>query len=222
LTKAVEGGDLTAIGNLGVMYAEGWGIEPDIKKARSLFSRAAELGSRQDARNDVEYEDDGRDDTLKLQELRTAPLVQALGMPMDYGIAFLAGKGVISDTNNGYVARDDFGRKQVTFEKDGVVLLTSMDGRRITNVEGRGKGSLGEAQYTGKMPFGLTWEATFDSTKHTLGVPDDFMDGSADGVYAMAYRMENVCLTVVFYSHGEKQIKLWRVYEKWAEKYPAP
>jgi hypothetical protein len=38
----------------------------------------------------------------------------------------------------------------------------------------------------------------------------------------MAYNMENVVLSVMFAYGGDEKLKVWRVYEKWATKYPEP
>jgi hypothetical protein len=42
------------------------------------------------------------------------------------------------------------------------------------------------------------------------------------GTHGMAYRLENVFFATMFYYEVPRHLKMWRVYEKWAVKYPPP
>jgi TPR repeat protein len=216
-TKAVKAGQITAMNNLGVMLAYGHGHKPDINKARELFSRAAIAGSKLAQKNSADFADDGRDDQSRLQALRSVPLVQALGLQKDAGIAFLAKKGLISDPKN-FVESVYKDQNRFHFPADGIVLNTDVSGR-IKNVEGHAKGSPHSEQFKGELPLGVTWNMTVDSATQMLGRPDDRGTVENDEAYGIAYRVENLFFAVMFTYDGERQVKLWRVHEKWAAKY---
>jgi hypothetical protein len=215
-TKSVDGGHITAMNNLAVMFARGHGTEPDIDNARLLFSRAAKLGSQGAAKNLSAYGDDNRDDSKRLHSLRTVALVQALGMQKEQAIAFLAKNGLISDPK-ALNERDYNDRKQYHFRADGIVLDVDVNGR-ITNVEGHAKGSRESDQFRGEIPLGVTWNTTLKSALQALGTPDHRGYLRSDGAYGLVYRMENVSFVVMFSYEGEYKLKVWRVYENWAIK----
>jgi TPR repeat protein len=216
-TKSVGGGQITAMNNLAVMLALGHGTEPDIDRARLLFTRAAELGSRGASTNLSIYGDDSRDDTARLHALRTVTLVQTLGMHKDEGIAFLARSGLISDPK-GSNERDYRGRKQYHFRADGIVVGVDANGR-IMSVEGHAKGSRSSDQFRGEIPLGVTWNTTLKSALQTLDTPDDRGYVQSDEAYGLAYRIENLTFSLMFSYEGEYKLKVWRVHENWATKY---
>jgi hypothetical protein len=145
--KAAHGGHITALNNLGVMLARGYGTDPDIVLARRLFFRAANLGSGLAFTNLTFYGDDDRDDSARLNELRAIPLVQALGMKKDKGIAFLVAHGIITDPTPAQ-APDMNGLKQFPFPANGITLSVDASGR-ITQVElvGHARGSRGSSHF---------------------------------------------------------------------------
>jgi hypothetical protein len=216
--KAVKSAHVTSMNNFGTLLALGHGTAPDIARARKLFSRAAEAGSKLAVENLAKFDDDGRDDQKRLEALRSVSLVRALGLKKNAGIAFLERSGLISDPKNDIV-RDYQGREQHQFKADGIVIEIDVGGR-ITNVEAHSKGSRDSDQFKGEIPLGLSWDMTATSALQILGPPDDQGDVQNDGAYGMAYRTENVFFAAMFSYEGERKLKLWRVYEKWATKYP--
>jgi hypothetical protein len=42
-----------------------------------------------------------------------------------------------------------------------------------------------------------------------------------DDAYGMAYWLKNVSCAVMFSYKGDKQLKIWRVFERYAVKYPS-
>jgi hypothetical protein len=219
-TKAVAGGQMTAMNNLAVMLARGHGTEPDIDQARVLFSRAAELGSRGALNNVSVYGAGNRNDTARLQALRAVVLVQALGMQKDSGIAFLVGSGLISDPKD-CKERDYKERKQYHFRADGLVLDVDVSGR-IMSVEGHTKGARDSDQFKGEIPWGVTWNTTLKTALKTLDTPDDRGYAENDGGYALVYHAENLTFSLMFSYEGEYKLKVWRAHENWATKYPHP
>lgn len=214
-TKAADAGHLTAMVNLGVMYAHGQGVALDIEKARSLFNRASSLGSALAAKEVEQYADNGLED--RLESLRAVPLVQVLGKSKDDGILFLIEKGLISNPKD--CEESDFGDlKQSFFKSDGIVLNIDANGR-IVDVEGHAAGSRKANQFKGTLPFGISWNDTVESTKQILGEPYDFGNVPSDEAYGMAYLIRNVVFAIMFSNDGEKKVKLWRVYEKWPVDY---
>jgi TPR repeat protein len=217
LTKSAADGHLTAMNNLGVMLTMGSGIEPDIKRARQLFSQAAGLGSLKAARNLVTFSND-RDDSERLKALRTVPLVKVLGMKEREGIAFLVTNGLISDPK-GYEQSDYKGLAQYHFKKDGVLIQIEVTGR-IIEAEAHVGGFHGSEQFRGTFPLGITWNDTAETAQQKLGEPDDSGVVTSDQAYGMAYRTENLSVAVMFSYDGERKLKVFRVFEKWAVKYP--
>lgn len=219
-TKAVAGGHMTAMNNLAVMLARGHGAEPDIDQARLLFSRSVELGSRGALDNLTLYGAGNRDDTARLQTLKAVVLVQALGMRKDSAIAFLVGKGLISDPK-GCNERVYKGLKQYHFRADGIVLVVDANGR-IRSVEGHAKGSRDSDQFRGEIPLGVTWNTTQESALETLDTPDDSGYVQGDKAYGMAYKAENLTFALMFFYDGDHKLKVWRAYENWATKDSIP
>jgi Sel1 repeat-containing protein len=217
-SKAAAAGQLTAFNNLGCMLAYGHGTEPDIERARYCFSRAAELGSLAAARNVLTYSNAKRGDAARLRALRSVPLVQALGMKKDEGIKFLASKSLISDPN-GYETDQYRELQRYRFRSDGIVLAVDISGR-ITNVEGHAKGSLGTNQFRGDLPLGLTWKTTGNSTLTLLGEPSERGYVKNDQAYGFAYQVDNLTVVSLIGYGGDQTLKLCRVYERWAAKYP--
>ena len=216
--KAAAAGHMTAMNNLGLMLAYGHGAGPDIERARQLFSKAAGLGSVRAAKNVVAYIND-RDDSKRWADLRSVSLVKALGMDETRGITFLVEHGLISDPK-GFEERDYPGYKQDHFKNDGLLLQVGSNGR-ITVVEGQIKGShASEQTFKGDFPFGLAWDDTVESARQKLGDPDDFGSVELDNAYGMAYRADNLIFSVMFSTEGEKKLKIFRAYERWAVKYP--
>ena len=217
LTKSAAGGHMTAMNNLGVMLVQGYGIEPDIKRARQLFSQAAGLGSLRAAENLAAFSND-RDDTQRLKDLRSVPLVKVLGMNETEGIAFLVKNGLIADPK-GYEEDDYKGLKQYHYKKDGLLLQINLTGR-IVEMEAHASGFHGSEQFNGKIPLGLTYDDTVESARQKLGEPDDSGEVASDQAYGMADRTENLFFAVMFSHDEEHKLKVFRVCEKWAAKYP--
>ncbi|MBF0197616.1 MAG: sel1 repeat family protein [Planctomycetes bacterium] len=224
-TKAIKwyelasvSGHLTATNNLGYMLAWGRGTDPNIEKARRLFKISAEKGAKTSANNLKRYRDDGRDDKERLASLRKVSLVQVLGMQKEQGFNFLIKKGLLS--NKKYTRTKPYGSGfKYYFPTDGIVIGFDIN-NRIVIVEGHAQGSSDSTQYRGKIPFGLNWNDSKSSTSKILGRPDDSGFVRSDNAKGMAYRIENVFFSIMFSYDGDKKVKLWRVYEKWAEKYP--
>jgi hypothetical protein len=217
-TRSADAGQPFAVNQLGLMFALGHGVGPDIGKARQLFSRAEDQGLAAAAVNLATYGDDWRDDTQRLKRLRTVPLVQALGMQKEEGIAFLRAKAVISDPKAATETVTSNGRRRCHFRADGVLIEVDLANERIVNVEAHSKGFLGSEQFKGEMPLGIGWNAVPNAAQLVLGEPDSSGSVSSDHAYGMAYRMENIYFAVMFATEGDKTLKLWRAYEKWAEK----
>lgn len=217
--KAVSSGHVMACNNLGAMLAVGHGTDPNIDEARRLFAHAAAQGSKPAARNMSKFGDDNRDDTGRLAYLRSVPLVQALGMQKEEGIAFLVKSSLISNPKT-YEESTDAGKRQYFFPADGIVLEVGINGR-IIDVEGHAKRAENAARFRGDIPLGVTWDDTRDSAREKLGNPDDSGPTPSDHGHGMAYRIENVFFVLSFSYSGERKLKLWRVYERWATKYPA-
>ena len=231
-TPAAAAGHLTAMNNLAVLYAHGHGTRPDIRKARKLFAVAGRNGSILGAQNAINFQDCGRDDTGRMRLLRTVALVQALGMQKTEGLSLLVKQGLLADAKASRVTQCSDGIV-LYFKADGILLRVDLAGR-IVNVEGYVKGvdkvgadvdeadSGGEAgQYRGALPLGLTWEDTATSAWKRIGPSDDAGDVESDAAYGMAYRVQNVFFAVMFSYEEPRTLKLWRVYEKWAENYSA-
>jgi Sel1 repeat len=216
--RAAEAGHVLAMNNLGFMLAMGHGGDPNIVKARFLFSRAAEQGSFTALHNIVEFGPSDQGDQQRLQALRSVAAVQALGMRKDEGIRFLAERGLIANPND-YQQDEYKERQRYRFRQDGLVLNVDVSDR-ITNVEGHAHGSIGKQQFRGENPLGLSWKANGRSTVETFGTPDDHGYHEPDEAYGYVYRMDNVCFVVLTGYEGDRTVKLWRVFEKWAVKYP--
>ena len=221
-TKSAIAWNLGAMCNLSIMYLYAHGVEPNVVKARNLMDRLLLAGSKPFSRKMSAVRDDGRDDTQRLATLRSVPLVQALGMQREKGIAFLVEQNLIADPTGYKESMCNNGRKQFFFANQGIILLTDPVNDRIVSVEGYVKESGVNNSYTGSIPFGLDWNATANSVRKTLGMPDDTEDRPTDQAYGMAYRIENVFFAVMFSYEEEKKLKIWRVHEKWAAKYPTP
>jgi len=220
LSQSANAGRPMAMNNLAFMLAWAHGGEPDINQARLLLSRAAELGSSTAVRQLSDYGASEGDDAERLKLLRSTPLVQAVGMQKNEGIKFLVKHGLISDPG-GYEQDEHRQLKRHRFRQDGIVLSVDASDR-ITNVEGHAKGSLGPNQYRGEIPLGIPWSATGRSIVDALGKADDHGYIEADHAYGFAYRIQNVFFVVATSYEGERNPKLWRVYEKWAAKYAPP
>jgi TPR repeat protein len=217
----VDGGQITAMNNLAVMLARGHGTEPDIDKARLLFSRAAETGSKLASENLVTYGAANPDRTKRMQSLRATLLIQTLGMQKDEGVAFLAKNGLISDPKASDES-DRHERHQYLFKADGLMLDVDLNGR-IMEVEGYDRGAHGsEQRFRGELPLGLTWDTRARSALQTLGDPYDQGYVKWDEAYGLAYRIDNVIFVALFSYEGESGLKVMRVYERWATKYPPP
>ena len=214
--KAVEGGHLTAMNNLGVMLARGHGTEPDIHQARLLFARATGLGSRGAEANLSAYGESERRDAEQLRALRSLNLVQALGIQKEAGIAFLASKGLISDPKQ-FSERVYNERKQYHFKADGIVMDIDPNGR-IMSVEGHRKGSRDSDQYRGEIPLGATWNTTLAAALEKLGPPDDRGYLKNDEAYGLVYELGNLRAVLMFSYDPGAPLKLCRVYERWATK----
>ncbi len=215
--KAAPSGHMVAINNLAVMLVWGQGMDPNIDEARRHFARAAKLGSTMAKSNTHKFRDDGRDDREKLKTLRKSVLVQAVGMKVDTGIAFLVKNALITDPK-GYDAKIAKSQNRYLFQTDGIRMTVFKDSGRIVTVDGHAKGFRDTEQFRGGIPFGLNWSDSPASTRKKLGNPDDSGSVANDNAYGMAYIIENVNFSVMYEYGGDHKIKLWRVAERWADR----
>lgn len=217
LATATSNGHITAINNLAVMLAQGQGIDPDIEKARVLFSQAASMGSRRAMENQVAFEVRPPDERERLKQLMATPVLRALGMSRVEGIAFLVKEGLITDPAQ-HEDSPYFEKTSMKFSQDGIVIHVDIGGR-ITNIEGHAGGPGASNRFRGELPMGMQWTDTREAAMAKLGDPDDSGDVAEDHAWGMAHRIDNVFFSVMFSYAGQDTLKIWRVYEKWGADY---
>jgi hypothetical protein len=219
---AAEAGQLGALNNLGVLYVRGYGVTADVTKARALMSAAAERGFKDASKSLDSIRASSRDDSARLKEMFKCTFMNALGKQQDEGLAFLLSKGLISDPKK--FRKDDkknFIAWRYISPDDGMCIFVDKVTGRISSIEGYGSGYLGEAQFKGNCPLGITWSDTATTAREKLGSPSDSGSVSDDHAYGMAYNYDNLIYAVMFWYDGGKTLKVWRVKEKWARDYSA-
>lgn len=216
-SNAVDGGQFTAMVNLANMLASGHGTDPDIDRARQLYSRAAGMGSKLAANNLKSRGKSFRDDSLRFAALRTNTLVRILGLQFDQGVTSLTKNGLVSDPK-AYVKNQLVESAVYHFPSDGILLGVDLSGR-ITLVEGHSRGFKNSKQFRGEVPLGLSWNMTAETAQDKLGDPDDQGTVQTDQAFGTAYRVENLSFAVMFREVAKDSIVVWRVFEKWGARY---
>lgn len=228
--RAADKGQVTAMGDLARLYLRGHGVAPDLHKARQLAKEAAERGSYFAPRAMPDMKKFDRDDTGRLESLRTIPLVRILGLSKTDGLAFLRREKVVSSEPVTSRRWDD---EIIYFPEDGILLQVDISGR-IMGVEGFRKGfhdfsQYGfekspppSGQYRGPLPFGLCWTNTVSDIEAEMGSPDDDGDVQGDGAYGMAYLIDPVTLSTMFSYSQTQELLIWRVFERWSAEAKGP
>jgi hypothetical protein len=100
------------------------------------------------------------------------------------------------------------------FPKDGLRYLVRFD--RIWVVELHNQDVKGQDQFKGPLPLDLSWTDTEKSVEKKLGPPDSRGDVEGDSANGMVYLVDNMTLAIMFSYEAPRQIKLIRIYARWA------
>ncbi len=212
--KAIEGQQLSVYGNLGILLAEGAGVEADIGQARKLFETGAGLGSSS-CRNLLKvYAPPDPQSMARLQALRQNKVIAALGRKTEDAVRVLADSGVITAPDD-FIDFPDGALSCLEFEDDGIILLSGGDG--IVRCIDAYRGMTLSDKARGGIPLGIAWRDDPNTIKAKQGTPYNESRWNADVVWCYIYQAGNLQFTLTFKFQNDEGVETWRVREIWQE-----
>jgi hypothetical protein len=222
-SEAAKVNEVLSMNNLAIMLLFGHGTEPNPEQARKYLKKAIDLGSAYSVDLLEKYTHEPRPEEMRqLKTLRENEFSKIIGMKFDMGLAHLIKLNIIKQPKKfekQILFYDSYKGCNYSFKKDGVFIRVNEYNNRIVSIEALKIGVRFFRQFKSSLPMGLTWDDTRESALKKLGSPESSGSVTGDRAYGMAYRINNAYFSVMF-SKRDQRLKIFRIYENWAVKYP--
>lgn len=215
-SKAAEQGDAAAFAKLGYFYHWGLGVDADIEKALEYYLKAERAGIDTSSARAALTGSRSRH-PFKADDIRGLPYVKLFGLRQEEFRKAVTDSGLLPAATTIKETKADRDRPAALECADEGVRFGLRSGR-LKDVELYSVGVTGYSQFKGLLPLGLAWEDTVESVRQKLGPPDSEGGVERDGAYGMAYFVDSITLSVMFFRTERRQVKLIRIYERWPAK----
>lgn len=198
-------------------FAHGFGVTPDIEKARTLMKRAKDNGVDRAVGYLREIENTERDDRDRMEKLFRNTLVSTIGMSIDDAVDSLVMKKLILFPKQ-RISKLQGPKTAHTFLRDGMVLKESLNGRVSEVLAMTGGMQFAQRNFSGKGPSGLVWGDAEKVVRNKLGDPDlvySFDSGIQGRLTTWLYNWEQFTLRVQFSKYRDGKLVIWQVISRW-------
>lgn len=223
--KGVEHNDILALNNLALMMLLAQGTKPNHELAMKYLRKASKQGSFLSGRSLKKYsKNHDFTEINRLTLIRKHPLGKLLGMSIENAIKYLNENKFITQPNSFEKSEkqyDEFLAHLYKFHDDGIQLSVNSTNSRVTSFEVYKGGFKKFKKFKHTLPLEMKWGDNSEDAREKIGSPTESGSVATDQAFGMAYKTQNVYVSVMFEIDDETDLKIFRVYEKWAENYSA-